>query len=215
MRFLILSVLVVLITVPLTGQSSWTISIEAGAAFEAGRWIHDRGKTPEGLAIGWDRGTLSGIVPLETGINVHYKKWQFGVQYIRRDLFETYLIRSQTSMSNRELVPVSQNLVRMKSGSVSVAYELAHRGKFHFSPKLGFGLFDLQSTHFQAADFGGQWMYTIAMVNEFRVKRLGILIQPQYVNYRFKPQTNPADGEAHNIFGFGVQAGLRFFILKP
>ncbi|MEM6726189.1 MAG: hypothetical protein AAF598_19250 [Bacteroidota bacterium] len=215
MRFLILSLFLLLLSVQLTGQRLWNVSVEGSFAFEAGRWIHDRGKTPEGLAIGWDRGTLSILIPLEAGVNFHFKKWQFGAQYTRRHLFETYLIRSQTSMSNRELVPVSQDRVRMKSGSVSVAYELAHRGKFHFSPKLGLGLFDLQSTHFQAEDFGGQWFYTIAMVNELRFKRLGLLVQPQYVSYQFKPQTLATDGEDHNIFGFGVLFGLRYFILKP
>jgi hypothetical protein len=192
-----------------------SLIIEVMSGVESGWWVYNKGSTEEGVQNNLGRDRTGYRLFLPTELNIFYKMHRFkiGAGINHSWFFENTMFSSTDSYFYRDRYSVSKNAVKILKVNLAGEFDLIQKMKYALSPVIKFGIFQIDTTHPEKANFGMKTFWGFGITNQIKLSKFNLILRPVYYLLTIKPDVQKANHEQHNIYSLGLNIGLRYSLL--
>ncbi|MEM6263287.1 MAG: hypothetical protein AAGI38_12320 [Bacteroidota bacterium] len=200
-------------------SQQWKVGLEATTGAEIGWWIYDKGSNLEGVSnnLGWDRTHLAMMGPYEVTLLVQRERIGVGLVGGIRYLADDEMIASEHTSQIRNKYPITENeeSLWMNHTGIQFSYGLIHSPRFTLAPEIRLGFFDLETIHPGKDRFGVKSFWQLSVVHSIKLTpAVEAIVRPTYFQYHISVPDPVNFNERHDIYGIGVNAGIRFWLFQ-
>ena len=193
-------------------KTSFAIGIDMGGS--GGWWVYHKGSLdPSNYNDqGIDKIQFSGFI--NYGVSFTNKVNAFKLTGVIQQvlLFEDKMRTNLDSRLLNSRYPVSTGSVKFWMYSLETEYDWIKNKYYILSPKVGFGIFSINTLHPEKDNFGKKYFWKIGINNQVCFNNYDLLFECNWVSRTILPKTEKFEGENHKIYSVGVQAGIRFWL---
>lgn len=211
--------LLILLALPAIGVGQTDMQglvFDLRTGFQSGWWLYNKGSTVPGQfnTESWDRTRHSLFLEFNGSILYKFKHFKLGLGYSHAMLDEWWMISSTDVTGVFDKYRIAERWVRFHKYHLIGELDLIQRRGFAFSPSLALGLFDIETIHPRADDFGLRLSMAVGMLCQFRLSQhMMVYITPTWERMDIWPQNPIAENEKHEFQSFGASAGIRLRVL--
>jgi hypothetical protein len=192
-------------------QSHLKFGLGIKSGLEAGWWIYNKGfnDTLPGSHMGYDRTHLSFVIPVELTFALRTSDliFNFGAGSVR--IGDNVMIGSEDRRRGRTRYDVAAGeAVNTLHAFVQGGPALLKKPKYTFFPTLALGMFSIETTHPDKAQFKKQWFWKISLENYISpTENLDLTASLAYTNMKISTTNDAPKGAEHDIYSIGVNVG--------
>ncbi|MFQ5674331.1 MAG: hypothetical protein ACE5G1_00415 [bacterium] len=203
-----------LLLFPTLAFSQGKFLVEASSGVASGWWIYNRGSTDPDLFNnqGWDRTQHSFFLSFKFSLFYKINRFKIGVGAYRSLFLEDTMLAFEDSDDTFSRYGISNGSVQLSMFSLQTEFDLVQSGNYTLGPKVGFGFFEIDTTHPQKGNFGQQTFWEVGLTNEIRFSRFALVLRPQYEALIILPKEARFAHEKHTIYDFGLDIGIRYWL---
>ncbi len=207
-------ILMMLVTKGLGQSLDRKFAISASTAVQQGVWIYDKGTTDKQVANnqGYDFSHYRANLSCSLGLMHRFGKLKLGYSYTRRYFLEDEIKKNNDKYFHKQRYEISDGTVIYNQYGVSAEYAVIDKKKFTLSPSFEFGMFSINSTHPEKANFGRKTYFNIGVASIIHINRHDWVFKPLYTEMTILPKVKKNKNEKNRITSMGMQVSYRYWL---